>query len=328
MNSAMLLLVAALGGSVLPQGSALVPTQDGALHVRTLGAERPGPAVVLLSGPTESWHSDTAWFALLQALLADSVRTHAIDRAGQAFSDGPSGSYASFGRALSSLLPSLEREPVFVIAFASANLALHGYFAGNGPGAIAGALLVDPDALSPGLLDFYAEQAVPFQSEALPDFVLSGGYDARAAEHRANDRARVLRLADGPLSARLDASYLDAVLGTRSERQRILWRFQEIAHYGSDVRAAAAVPWPVSVPVWSFDTDFERAAIEAAAGPEERATLSAWRQGASDWMDGLPGSCRIVSTSTEHLAVIAQAPRLRDLILALRAGAPCPAATR
>ncbi|MFO0583839.1 MAG: hypothetical protein U0229_16325 [Anaeromyxobacter sp.] len=91
------------------------------------------------------------------------------------------------------------------------------------------------------------------------------------------------------------------------------------------MEAAAAVPWPAGVPVWSLDTDFEAADAARAEDPAERAKLERWRALSTGFMDGLPGGCRIASASREHLAPVADAPRVAALVEGLLGGAPCPA---
>jgi len=325
---ALLAAASAAPSPALPSGSRLVAVNGHRLHVRTLGAGRPGPAVVLLSGPTGHWHSDTGWFALLQPLLAERHRVHAVDRAGQGFSDIVDGaSYESFGADLAALVPALEREPPIVLSFASGNLGLvHALARG---GRVHAALLVDPDALHTGLMAFYADQAEPFrEAAALSEYVNAGKYDARAEKFRVEERAQLAGLVPPPLAAIMDWAFYDAMARQRTDRARILARFAETARYDRDVRGAAAVPWPPAIPVWTYDTDFERADAEAERDPARARELARWRDLSTEWMEGLPGGCRIGSTSREHLAVVAEAERLAALVDALAAGESCPGEKR
>ena len=326
MPSLALAVLALSIGAELPAGSRLEPVRGTPLHVRTLGASNPGPAVVLLSGPTDHWHADSGWFALLQPLLARTHRVHAIDRAGHAFSPAvPDGSYRRFGDDLAALLPALEKEPVVVVAFASANLALHRLFAAGGARHVRAVLLVDPDALHPELRTFYADQAKPFQdAKALEAYVGAGKYDARAARFLEEERAHLTGIVPAAVAGAMDWPFYEAVAKLRTERAHVLARFAETARYGEDVAAALAVPWPAAVPVWSYDTDFESAAVEQAKEPAEKANLARWRDLGTEWLKGLPGGCRIASTSREHLAVVAEAPRIAALVTALAKGEGCP----
>ena len=314
----------------LPSGSRLLPVGSHRLHVRSLGLEHTGPAIVLLSGPTDHWHSDSGWFALLQPMLARQFRVHAIDRAGHGFSDiAGDGSYQSFAEDLAQLLPQLETEPVLVIAFASSNLTLHHYLARHGQSGLRAALLIDPDGLHPDLLSFYAEQAGPFQQgEKLADYVNAGHYDARAESFYLKEREHLQTILPAAVADQMDWPFYDDIARERRNRARILMRDAAIARYDQDVIGAAAIAWPATLPVWSYDTDFEHTAIDAATEPAEKTRLEQWRQLSSEFMTALPGHCRIGSTSREHLATVAEADRLLRLAGQLARGLDCPPETR
>lgn len=320
----------ASGANPLPAGSQLVDVNGHRLHVRSLGMTHGGPAVVLLSGPTDHWHSDTGWFALLQPLLAQHYRVHAIDRAGHGLGDIVSdGSYQRFADDLAVLLPQLEAEPVIVIAFASSNLSLHHYFARHGQKGLRSVLLIDPDGLHPELLSFYSEQAKPFQQpEKLAEYVNAGKYDARAEGFYKAERDHLQALLPATLAPLMDWPFYEAIARERLNRTRILARFAEIARYDQDVVGAAAVAWPATLPVWSYDTDFELTAIDTATEPAEKQKLERWHRLSSEFMQGLPGHCRIGSASREHLATVAEADRLLRLVDRMAKGLGCPEETR
>ncbi len=66
------------------------------------------PVLILLSGPNQNYHADSAWFALLQPLLAQHYQVHAIDRLGNGWSDDDEDlSYRRFADDLARLLPKL-----------------------------------------------------------------------------------------------------------------------------------------------------------------------------------------------------------------------------
>lgn len=69
--------------AALPEGIRIIKAGGAEFQLRSAGLEHKGPAVVLLSGPNEHWHSDSGWFALLQPVLATKYRTYAVDRLGQ-----------------------------------------------------------------------------------------------------------------------------------------------------------------------------------------------------------------------------------------------------
>ena len=96
------------------------------VHVRRMGLEHSGPAIILLSGFNKNFHSDGAWYSLLQPLLAKSHRVHVIERFGNGFSsqtDQPS--YASFVSALDKTLAALNEKEIVLVRFASANILAH-----------------------------------------------------------------------------------------------------------------------------------------------------------------------------------------------------------
>ena len=326
---------AATAEPALPTGSRLLTANGHTLHVRSLSpshakAKKAGPAIVLLSGPTDHWHADSGWFALLQPLLAKQFRVHAIDRPGHGFSAiVPGSSYQSFADDLAALLPQLESEPVIVVAFASSNLTLHHYFAKYSNKGLRAALLIDPDGLHPELVSFYAEQAQPFQQpDKLAEYVNAGKYDARAESFYKDEREHLSKILPAALANQMDWPFYDAIAKQRLDRARILARFAETARYDRDVTAAAAQPWPAALPVWSYDTDFEQLAVDAATEPAEKQKLERWHRLSSEFMRGLPGHCRIGSASREHLATVAEADRLLRLIDRMAQGLGCPEETR
>ncbi len=313
----------------LPAGSRLLPVNGRQLHVRSLGpvkASAAAPHVVLLSGPTDHWHSDSAWFALLQPLLAERFTTHAIDRAGHGFSDiAGTLSYAQFADDLATLLPALSDKPVVVVAFASSNLALQRLLARpEQRSRIKAALLLDPDALAPELISFYADQAGRYKKmdpAKIGPWLAAGNYDERAKGNSARDRDSVSKLMPPELAGKMDWAAFDAVSAKWREHDRILARWQEIANYDTDVTGAASLGWPAEVPVWTVDSDFEAAAVEAEP---DNAQLKQWRELSSMWMAALPGGCHEVRPHREHLLTFVDAALIVTRVGQLAAGEPCP----
>ena len=68
----------------LPDKVKLISIGQRSIQSRELGKQFKNqlniPSIILLSGPNENWHSDSAWFALLQPLLAKQY--HVISIAG------------------------------------------------------------------------------------------------------------------------------------------------------------------------------------------------------------------------------------------------------
>ncbi len=295
----------------LPPGSSWLNLGSDVFHVRHLSPDEApldSTTIVLLSGPSGRWHSDSAWFALLQPMLATQFNTLAIDRAGHGFGQAPSTSYQAFGRALPTLLRQLKAESVVLVGFASANLAIAHYVnSEDAKHRLKGVLLIDPDALGPKTLEFYASQARDFQHPELVDYVRSGRYDERAQQARQKERDEVARLIPPSLQHLMDWTFYDAVTRARTERERIVQRFLEIARYDHDVYQAAAITWPNDIATLVWDTDFESADIERDPA---NSALRAWRDDSSAWFAEQSGRCHLRSDSREHLATFAEASQL------------------
>jgi pimeloyl-ACP methyl ester carboxylesterase len=323
MRMMMLLFWSVLANAALPVGSELLSVADSHYHVRRLAtndAAATTPAIVLLSGPSGRWHSDSAWFALLQPLLAQHYRTYAIDRAGHGFGDAATQSYQSFGAALPAILTRLNEPSVVIVAFASANLALAHYLNSADAARVKGVLLIDPDALAPETVAFYANQAQDFQKPALADYVRAGKYDQRAANARQSERDEVAKLIPAALQSVMDWVFYDAVTAARTERERIVQRFAEIGRYDHDVRSAAARPWPAPITTVVWDTDFEADDIANNPGNAE---LVAWREHSTRWFAQQFGPCHIARPSRHHLAMFAEADALLAQVRALAEGRAC-----
>ena len=95
-------------------------------------------AIVLIAGPNQNFHADSAWFALLQPLLAQHYRTYAIDRQSSAFSsDTAQPSYRKFAVDLARTLPQLQAKQFLLVSFASSSITAR--------------LLADDPAIAPRL---------------------------------------------------------------------------------------------------------------------------------------------------------------------------------
>jgi polyhydroxybutyrate depolymerase len=144
----------------LPVGVRLLQLGDAQFQLRALGMEHQGPAVLLLSGPNQHWHSDSGWFALLQPLLAKKYRTYAIDRLGQGLSsevDNPS--YRRFATDLVAVLTELNESRVLLLSFASSSISsllmAHQHANSDLKIQIQALLLIDPDIPTPAAISVY-----------------------------------------------------------------------------------------------------------------------------------------------------------------------------
>lgn len=323
----------------LPAGSRLIQHGDDHYHVHERGpstgsasalsetANTGQTTIVLLSGPSGSWFSDSRFYAALQPALARQYRTLAIDRPGIGLSPVPEAirGYRYFGEHLAGLLLALKAKDVVIVGFASANLALH-HFLKNcvqqscGEIRVRGVLLIDPDALDKAGVEFYAEQAKDFQNAGLADYVQSGKYDARAGQHNQNLQSDIMSILDKDGNTQINMEFYEAVSSAQLDRARIVYRFAEVARYDQDVRAAAALPWPKQIPTRLWNTEFET--LDIARAPDN-AALTAWHQNSDVHFEQWLGACHRRSTSTEHLATFAEIPALLNEISALSKGADC-----
>jgi pimeloyl-ACP methyl ester carboxylesterase len=320
----LLLLSGSLVAQTLPEGSRLIEANGVQYHVHEQNqskAEPSAPTLILLSGPSGRWHSDSAWFALLQPLAAKHFKTIAIDRAGHGFGAQSSQSYREFGLALPTLLASLTVEKAVIVGFASANLALAHYVTtSDAQQRLIGILLIDPDALGSETVEFYATQANDFKNPGLGDYVRSGKYDARASDAKVKERQEAEGLVPEHLKGLTDWAFYEAVTTARTERERIVQRFAEVARYDNDVRTAAAIKWPSTVPTIVWDTDFE--AEDIARNPDIK-ELIAWRENSSRWFSEQFGRCHRRSESRQHLATFAEPEALLNEIKLLANGSSC-----
>lgn len=316
------LAVGTVSAAELPSGSRLMHCGERALHVHEQGKAQNDTGIILLSGPTDSWAADSAWFVTLQPLLAKSTVTRSIDRLNHGLSAvGGDGSYTRSADDLACLIKQFPEKQHIVIAFASSNLMLLHYLDRHGSNKLKTAMLIDPDGLTPTVASFYAEQAKMFQDPAIPEFVRSGKYDQRAAAKVTADREHFLKLA-GNLP--YQQALLDVILAGRSDRERIVAQMADIGRYDQDVLSAAKLRWPKNLPVWVVDTDFERLTIEQAKDDAERQKFENWRSENTKWMKNLPGVCYLPTKSTEHLIIVEQATMIAALGEKLLAGQSCP----
>ena len=302
--------------------SSFVECNGAKFHLRTHPEQQPGlPTVILLSGPTDTWASDSAWFSALQGHLP--MRNIAIDRRNQGLSAiGGDGSYQAFAQDLGCLLPKISKEPVIVLAFASSNLTLLHYFKSFGDAHISAALLIDPDGLTDRNVTFYAEQALPFQNEKLRDYVMSGKYDERAQAKVAADLAHIKAIIERQTLA-IDWYYFEEILKTRVDRERIVAQMADISRYDQDIVQAHKIPWPATTRVWAIDTQFEKLTIDGSK-EEEKKKFILWEADNQQWMRQLPNVCYLPQASTEHILMMEQPQYVATQLMLLIKNANCP----
>lgn len=275
--------------------------------------------MLLLSGPTDNWNSDSAWFARLAPKLAKQYRVITVDRAGQQTSN-PSASvgYKNFGDDLNVLIPKLKPQKLHIIAFATANLALHQYFAHSPKTPIASITLIDPGVLLPFSINRYKSDPKPFKdnlSEYI-EYIGAGKYAERAQQKNDIELKHLKSLAKGDTDT--DWNYLNKTFKARLSIANLQNLFREIARYGDDLDAATKVTLPKNIPLIVFDTDFEDAYIEKTDKQEDKAGLIRWKSEAQTYYKQLAANSingRYVHLKTrEHLLPFSDPDKLVETI--------------
>ena len=146
----------AIEAKALPEGVRIMRVGGAEFQLRYAGKEHKGPAIVLLSGLNEHWHSDSGWFALLQPVLAAKYRTYAIDRLGQGLSSEVNNpSYRRFAKDLALVLTELNEPEILLLSFASSSVSSLLFAHQNSALKLQALLLIDPDIPLPGSITLY-----------------------------------------------------------------------------------------------------------------------------------------------------------------------------
>lgn len=315
----------------LPAGSTLYPLPDGALHVRLLQPARlhnqpVATAIVLISGPNQHFFADSAWFALLQPLLARHYRTYAIDRQSSGFSsETPRPSYRKFAADLALVLPQLQAEKFLLVSFASGSISAR--LLTDQPAIAArltGLVLIDPDVPTPTALKLYngapADWYRAHLDELLPELA-TGVWNRRTADKNNQDLAHIRQLVPAAQQTLMDWDYLQQLQATRLRIIRQQARAIEIAEYQADLAAYTKTPWQQSrVPVSVVDSDFEAKIIADAT--EDRDRLERWRRDGLEFATTLPansGGLSLLLPAQEHLLMFSHATELQQFINRLMA---------
>ncbi|RVU40270.1 alpha/beta hydrolase [Rheinheimera riviphila] len=287
--------------SKLPQYSELISSGTHKFHLRKMAPTATTtatfenlPVVVLLSGPNQNFHADSAWFALLQPLLAQKYQVLAIDRLGNGFSDNADDvSYRRFSQDLATLLPNLTKQPVILISFASASISarlLHQQqtIQGQTNSQVQAMLWIDPDIPTPDALALYQGYPVDWYQKNLQQLLpelAKGVWNQRTKDKLHKERAEIVALLSSDNTTMMDWGYFDAISGQRQSPQRQQQRAIEIANYAKDLDLYAALPAITDIPVTVIDSDFETAAIQA--DPAQAKQLQQWQQQGSAWSQHL-----------------------------------------
>lgn len=272
----------------LPEHSRLVTTAEGQFHVRAMGLENTGPAVVLLAGPNANYHSDSAWFAALQPLLAKQYRVYSVDRLGTAFSSQSDNvSYRRFADDLAAVMQQLGETELAVVAFASASITARWFYESHQQQFdIQAMLYIDPDiplAHSLSLYQGYPADWYQANLDKLLPHLAAGNWTERTRGKLEAEYQQVRELVDES-AALMDWSYFEQIMQTRLLVPQQQARAREIAAYSADLNGYATLPMLTEIPVSVIDSDFEQQDIVAAADDAELvAALQQWQREGSAW---------------------------------------------
>lgn len=277
--------VVAASPEPLPYGVSLLRVAGAEFQLRALGLEHKGPAVVLLSGPNQHWHSDSGWFALLQPLLAKKYRTYAIDRLGQGLSSEVADpSYRRFAADLLPVLKALHEPRIVLVSFASGSVSTLLFAQQNPKFSLQGILLLDPDIPRPAAIALYKGYPADWYKANLAELLPAleqGVWTERTAKKLQQERALVQKLLAADYASDMDWTYYDFMAAQRLRPERQQSRAKEIASYAEDLDAYQALPFYTRRPVSVINSDFEQQQLKQ--DPEQKSQLVAWQQEGDDW---------------------------------------------
>ncbi|WP_281558009.1 alpha/beta hydrolase [Thalassomonas sp. RHCl1] len=296
----------------LPPASSLYRIDDKDIHVRSMGLEHEGPAIVLLSGPNKNFHSDSAWFSLLQPLIAKTHRVHAIDRFGNAFSSAvEQPSYQAFVEPLHQTLLALGESEIILLSFASGNILAHLWqqdYLDTTEITLKGMLWIDPDILLPYSIDFYQGYPVDvyraYEEDIIPH-IAAGNWTDRTLGKLADEKITVESLTPQALQKDMDWPYFNQVSESRASIAYQLTRANEIINYHDDLEALRDSQISQTIPISVIDSDFELHDIEGFS-EEEIAEMTQWQQEGSQWSQEISENSQgqyLPLTDSSHLVV-------------------------
>lgn len=292
------------------------------LHVVTWGnvADASLPAIVLLSGPIDSWHSDSAWWADTGRRLSETHRVIAIDRAGIATqnSDAPVG-YLHLADDLKAALTHFNVKHATLIAFASSNIAAIQYFTKFPQQQHVNRVIkIDPDVLTEFSIARYNSDTKPFKDnlEKYLAFIGEGKYVPRVEQKNGMDKETIAKLVGEQNKVEWELVDKMATVRLNIVNQQNL--FKEIAIYGQELQQVKDLEWPTSIPTVIVDTQFEQAYIAQTEDEEARKGLADWQADAKSYYQTIsklsPSNKYIEVESEAHLYQYADPEALLKIV--------------
>ena len=250
-------------------------------HLLTWGelSDNSRPPLILLSGPIDSWHSDSAWWATVAEPLSKQYRVFALDRAGQVTANPEANvGYLPMADDLHALMRDYKLQNPLVVAFASSNLTIMQYLNKHHQSQpLKAVVMIDPDVLTDFSIKRYQGDAEPFKQnlDKYLAYIGEGKYIARVEQKNANDRALMEKLAG---QKTVDWSLVDKMFRHRLDIVNQQNQFREIAIYGDELASVADIQWPKTLPLLVIDTQFEQAYIEHSEDEKAIEGLTAWQR--------------------------------------------------
>lgn len=306
----------------LPEHSQLVNTERGQFHVRAMGQTNPGPAIVLLAGPNYNYHSDSAWFAAVQPLLAKHYRVYSIDRLGNAYSSTSEDlSYRRFADDLALVLQQLQEMQVTLVAFSSSSISARWFYQQYQQQFTINAMLyIDPDIPLAHSLSLYQGYPADWYLMNLPALMphLEAGNWITRTQDKLNVEYQEIQQLVSQHNVQLDWDYFEQIMQLRLLIPQQQARAREIAAYTADLDSYASLPMVSGIPVSVIDSDFEQQQIEQAAGePELVAALQQWQQEGSAWsaeQASLSNGQYITLTNSDHMVPLQQPQSIKHAL--------------
>ncbi|MET1256496.1 alpha/beta fold hydrolase [Aliikangiella maris] len=280
--------------------------------------------VILLSGPTDNWFSDSAWYARLAPRLTKQFDVYTIDRAGQITADAKAQvGYVQFADDLRKFIIQKELQNIHFVGFASSNISLLHLFNQSAeflePMNILSVTLIDPDVITDFSIERYRKDAYPFKKnlQAYVKYIEEGKYDARAKQKTEMDYQHIKTLsADDPLT---DWQFVERIFARRLNRINLQNQFREIAQYDEDLLSTKMLFFPKELKLTIIDTDFEQRYIEQSKNDELKKELKDWRKDGKQYYLKLIERAKegkyIELDTQEHLIPFSQPEVITDILL-------------
>ncbi len=267
--------------------------------------EQTQETVILLSGPTDNWNSDSAWFARLAPKLTKKYRVISIDRAGLLLANpsAPVG-YAHFGKDLALAFEQLKLGNIHIVAFASSNIALLHYFGLKPSHQVKSIIMIDPDVLTEVSIKRYKKDAYPFKKNLVTynQYIAEGKYNERAKQKNELDLIHLKSLA---LDDKVDWEYVEQIFEKRLNKINLQNLFKEIGIYDQDLDSAIGFEIPADIKLSIIDTDFEQSYINQSKSQQMKKELEQWQADGKNYYQSLIKKAKkgqyISIESQEHL---------------------------